>query len=602
MLIAIFLPEVAMSQNQTSPEQSQQLTQHAMLVIWGLYAQRMGLVQAIEKVKLKQKNRTHSPQTKVLEFLVAILAGLPHLQDISRSAHPLDQDQVVAQAWGQPAWADYSGVSRTLQGLTATAVDELIATMDSLSQPIIDREVALAWEKKGELVYDADLTGRPISATSTSYPDTAFGHMGDTIELGYQAAVVSFHSPTYGRLWLANELHPGDTVSMTRTEALVRAAESRTGRRPQRRTDLLTTRLTQAKTDAETAAAQMEDSYQRHREAQGKVQETKRELQQWTQEVHRLTTEYEQQNRQPTGHCQLTRAQQKVATYRERLPRCQNALGVAERRLARHDAHYETTLAEVKRLQAHYEQLLTDNATNPNPIHATFRLDGGFTSRENLYWLIEMGYDVYTRGRFPTVRDTLSATVTPETKWEQVGRNALMTAWADTTVDGYFAYPLDVSLLHYQTKDSTQRATLLHYGQREVTHDLDGWFHTYNGRQTIEAGIKEGKNVFQMHHLKVRSQEALLLQEHMACFAANFVRFAAFELLKESPPKPFLTPSAKQMVTVAAHTSAWVQRQGDVWLLTFTKQSCYAGHSLRWGGGVIQLPLPLFNDIHFSHF
>lgn len=123
-------------------------------------------------------------------------------------------------------------------------------------------------------------------------------------------------------------------------------------------------------------------------------------------------------------HCQLTRAQQKVATYRERLPRCQKALGVAERRLARHDAHYETTLAEVKRLQAHYEQLLADNATNPNPIRATFRLDGGFTSRENLYWLIEMGYDVYTRGRFPTVRDTLSATVTPETKWEQVGRNA----------------------------------------------------------------------------------------------------------------------------------------------------------------------------------
>ena len=591
-----------MSQNQTSSEQSQQLTQHAMLVIWGLYAQRMGLVQAIEKVKLKQKNRTHSPQTKVLEFLVAILAGLPHLQDISRSAHPLDQDQVVAQAWGQPAWADYSGVSRTLQGLTAAEADELIATMDSLSQPIIDREVELAWEKKGELVYDADLTGRPISATSTSYPNTAFGHMGDTIELGYQAAVVSFHSPTYGRLWLANELHPGDTVSMTRTEALVRAAECRTGRRPQRRTDLLITRLTQAKTDAETAAGQMEDSYQRHREAQVKVQETERELQQWTQEVHRLTITYEQQNRQPTAHCQLTRAQQKVATYRERLPRCQKALGVAERRLARHDAHYETTLAEMKRLQARYEQLLADNATNPNPIRATFRLDGGFTSRENLYWLIEMGYDVYTRGRFPTVRDTLSAAVTPETKWEQVGRNALMTAWADTTVDGYFAYPLDVSLLHYQTKDSTQRATLLHYGQREVTHDLDGWFHTYNGRQTIEAGIKEGKNVFQMHHLKVRSQEALLLQEHMACFAANFVRFAAFELLRESPPKPFLTPSAKQMVTVAAHTSAWVQRQDDVWLLTFTEQSCYAGHSLRWGSGVIQLPLPLFNDIHFSHF
>ncbi len=81
-----------MSKTQTSPELSEKLTQHAMLVIWGLYARQIGLVKAIEQVKLKQKTRTHRPQKKVLEFLVAILAGLPYLKDISRSAHPLDQD------------------------------------------------------------------------------------------------------------------------------------------------------------------------------------------------------------------------------------------------------------------------------------------------------------------------------------------------------------------------------------------------------------------------------------------------------------------------------------------------------------------------------
>ena len=81
-----------MSYIQTSPETPPQMTQHAMLVIWGLYARRIGLIEAIEAVKLKQKKRDHAPQTKILEFLVAILAGLPHLQDISRSAHPLDQD------------------------------------------------------------------------------------------------------------------------------------------------------------------------------------------------------------------------------------------------------------------------------------------------------------------------------------------------------------------------------------------------------------------------------------------------------------------------------------------------------------------------------
>ncbi len=591
-----------MSQNQTSPEITQQMTQHAMLVIWGLYARRIGLIQAIEAVKLIQKTREHTPQTKVMEFLVAIVAGLPHLQDISRSAHPLDQDQMVAAAWNQPAWADYSGVSRTLSQLTAAEVEELAAALDGISQPFIDQEVALALEKAGELVYDADLTGRPVSSTSTSYPHTAFGHMGDTIELGYQAALVSFHSPTYGRLWLANELHPGDTVSMTQTQRLVMAAERRTGRRPRRRTELLAGRLAAAQAEWEANAAAVENSRQQHRQAQDKLHETEMLVQQWEQEVRTLTAVYAQQKRQQTSHCQLTRAQRKVATYTKRLPRCEAALGVAQRRLGRYETRYDVAKAKLARLQAHYQQLLADNAANPHPIRATFRLDSGFTSRENLYWLIEMGYDVYTRGRFPTVTDTLRTAVTAATEWHRVGGNADMTGWRNTTVDGYFAYPLDIALLHYHTGDSVQRATLLHFGHTDVVADLDDWFHTYNSRQTIEAGIKEGKNVFQMHHLKVRSPQALLLQEQMACFAANFVRFAGCWLAQQAQSTPFSTQSVKQMVQVAAHTSAWVQKQGDVWLLTFTEQSCYAGHSLRFGSGVIQLPLPLFKDIHFSHF
>ena len=344
-----------MSNSQTSPDTSEKLTQHAMLVIWGLYARQIGLVQAIEQVKLKQKTRTHRPQTKVLEFLVAILAGLPYLKDISRSAHPMDQDQVTAEAWGQTAWADYNGVSRTLQQLNAEEVAALVRALDEASQPFIDQEVERALERSGELVYDADLTGRPVSSTSTSYPDVAFGHMGDTISLGYQAALVSLHSPTFGCLWLANQLHPGDTVSMTEAEALVMAAENRTGRRPKRRTELL------------------------------------------------------------------------------------------KGRLARHEAQYDEAKVLVDRLQSHYQQLLADNAANPDPSRVVFRLDGGFASRENIYWLIEIGYDIYTRGRSPTVRDALSDAVTPETTWMRVGGNASLTAWANTTVGDYFAYPLDIA-------------------------------------------------------------------------------------------------------------------------------------------------------------
>jgi hypothetical protein len=88
------------------------------------------------QVHLKQKRRDNQPQAKVLEFFVAMLTGLPHLQDISRPAHPLDQDSLVAEAWRQSAWADYSGVSRTLQQVNAEEADAIIAAMEAVDQPL----------------------------------------------------------------------------------------------------------------------------------------------------------------------------------------------------------------------------------------------------------------------------------------------------------------------------------------------------------------------------------------------------------------------------------------------------------------------------------
>ena len=147
-------------------EMEQDLTQHTMLVLWGQFAQRIGLVEALEATSLRQKTRTNRPQTKVLEFLVAILAGLPHLKDISRSAHPLDQDQAVARAWRQPAWADYIGVSRTFHAMSMVEAHEIVQVLDGLSQPFIDHEVNRAYLEAGGLTWDFDLTGRPVSGTS----------------------------------------------------------------------------------------------------------------------------------------------------------------------------------------------------------------------------------------------------------------------------------------------------------------------------------------------------------------------------------------------------------------------------------------------------
>jgi hypothetical protein len=127
--------------------------------------------------------------------------------------------------------------------LSRDEVQQIVEVLAVISQPIIDREVVLAWQDRDEIVVDCDLTGRPVSNSSTTYPGVAFGHMGDGVHPGYQAAMVSFHSPTYDRIWLSVTPHPGDTVACTLAEELVLVTEAKLGRSPWRRTDLLQRRL-----------------------------------------------------------------------------------------------------------------------------------------------------------------------------------------------------------------------------------------------------------------------------------------------------------------------------------------------------------------------
>ena len=144
------------------------LTHHAMLVAWGQYAHCIGLIKGLEAVPIHQKGVNHRPQTKVLEFLVAILGGFEYLKDISFSGHPLDKDTTVARAWGQPKWADYSGVSRTLSSLTLEEVEAISQVVEQVNQPFIDKEVVLALSTIGRLELDGDLTPRPVSNSSTT--------------------------------------------------------------------------------------------------------------------------------------------------------------------------------------------------------------------------------------------------------------------------------------------------------------------------------------------------------------------------------------------------------------------------------------------------
>jgi hypothetical protein len=562
------------------------LTQHALLVIWGEFAQSIGLEKKMAVIPIHQKAKSHTAQRKVLELLVATLAGLPHLQDISRSAHPLDQDRAVAEAWNQAAWADYSGVSRTLQALSLEEAHQFIQCLQQISQAFIDAEVALAMEQEGRLVYDGDLTGLPVSKSSTTYPEVAYGHMNDAIRLGYQAAVVSLRSPTFGRLWLSIEHHPGNALSSQQAVALVRAAEASTGRRPWRRIDLLQQRQKALEAEGEVRIKRLEDHQQRLAEAQANLHQVQQQAQALQIELEQLEGVYQAKNRPERPTSQLARVRQRLQVYQKRCVRREQAILQAIHLCEWSQSRVSEYQSEQRQLQERLERFQEENASNAHPVQAVFRLDAGFGTWENLALLIEMGYEVYTKVNNRMNVQTLHQSLADPQDWQAVGVGAEMQTRKGFQAENFW-YEVDVGLERFLVgPEKWKPSVLLHFGLDPVTSDCQGWFDFYNGRQTIEAGIKENKHVFYLHHFKVRSMAAIVLQEAFVLFAANFIRWASVWIANHCTGSAQATldqrnVGTKRLVQVMTHTSAEVSRSADICLVRFSPLSCLAGRELR---------------------
>lgn len=567
---------------------TRQQTQHAFLVAWGWCAQETGLIKKLEAVPLKQKAYAHTPQSKVLEFLVGTLAGIKHLQEISTSAHPLDCDTSVAEAWEQPGWADYSGVSRTLSSLGWEDVQAIGHVLEEISQPCLQGELKLIQSQGQRLRYDGDLTGLPVSDTSQTYPNAAFGLMAEEIRLGYQAGVVSLVSPTYGRLWLSVAHHPGNTVSCNQAEALVLEAERRTGLRPKRRVALLSERIGKNEVHLAQVQTRLEAQQKAVQHAHERLEETLRQVQEQKASLDELTKHYRSRQRVERPTSQLAEARQRQQMLVKRSKRQEDAQRLAEQRLAKTQKQLQDEQIAMATLKERLQRFERENTLNLEPVEAEFRLDAGFGTYEDVALLIEMGYEVYTKSYGQSVTEHLKQQVNEQTAFTRVGANAEMAAWSNYSLK-HFPYPLDVALERFYTGSTLKHSTLFHYGTDQVTQDLPAWFGHYNGRQIIEAGIKEGKQVFYLHKIKVRSEPAIFLQECFVLFAANFIRWASHWLAEQAQPvKNALDVrklGVKRQVQVAAHVSAQVIQNSDSRLLKFSKQSVFAGKVLQLPNG-----------------
>ena len=582
-------------------ESEVQHTQHAFLVAWGWFAEHIGLIQQSQAVPLKQKRYHHTPQGKVLEFLVAILAGLKHLQDISLSAHPLDRDQAVAQAWGQPGWADYSGVSRTLSRLSWEEARQIAKVLEQISQPYIEAELKLLRSQRKRIRYDGDLTGIPVSNTSQTYPNAAFGHMDDEIRLGYQAGVVSLEGPTYGRLWLSIAHHPGDTVSCTQAEGLVLAAEARTRLRPLRRTELLRSRIQAFEQQMILICQRLETQSRAVQRARDRLAETEQQKQDRQRQLDELANQYQTRSRRERPTSRLAQARKRLQASAKRLKSRQKAWQEAQRRLDKTTTRWGQQQIELTSLYQRLTRFEQDNAANPEPAEAEFRLDAGFGTYQNIALLIEMGYEVYTKPHSHRVVAYLRQQVDDPIAWVRVGANAELVAWRRMLLKGC-PYPLDVALERFYTGKTLKHSALFHFGADPVTENPPAWFKHYNRRQIIEAGIKESKQVFCLHHIKVRSELAIYLQECFVIFAANFIRWASHWLAGEAQSAENALNvrklGVKRQVQVAAHVSAQVIRNSEGKLLKFSEHSAFAGKVLRLPGGGNSPPdRPIFGSL-----
>jgi hypothetical protein len=505
-------------------------TEHGLLVAYGRFAEQIGLPEALEMVPFGMKTVEHSPQDKTAELLAHLLAGGMHISELDRAAHPLVHDQTVAEAWGQETFASGSGVSALLRAVSPETVDALKTALHARIDPY--RRRVLRECSLGWLVIDLDLTGLVVGDQATTYEGADFGYMGevDGPARGYQFARAQLAGPR-DIFVLGGFLHPGHTVEIHCLEELIALVEREVGR-PRRRVELLDERI---------------------RALGERVQEVDAEL-----------------ARRRNGNIFLRRHTKKWETEREKLQ------------------------AQIAQLQAHRDALAVENAANPNPRRIILRLDGGFGHAAKLAWLYEQGYDVVARVHNHRVPERLRQE--EGLTWEKVSKNGFLAESKETSL-GECPYPMRLFLSRQWWGDArperwsslvaTPSLTPTDWATRRV-----GVF--YNGRQTMEAGIKEGKGIFASRHLPTRHQEGIAFYQELVLFAQNLIRWFRRQALGNSV---LLAASVKELVRIGANSRAQVLRCGRTLVLTFAADSPWQGITLALNVALTyQLWLPALDE------
>jgi hypothetical protein len=552
-------------------------------------------------VPIPQKTVQHSPAAKLATLFMGLLSGIQHLSDLTHGPAPLYHDPAVAAAWGLTALPEASGVSRTLSAAPLHSLTSLQDLLDALSAPFLQAAIADLRSQDQPFVLDADLTGRPLSDTSSTYPDAAFGYMDGEIRLGYQLALLCLQTNRYGRQWLVGQQHPGDAVSAPCLLELVAGAERRLGCHPRRRTELLEQRIAAAQAQAQAA---LESSQQHNLAAE---QALKREehlynnIEAAEKQIYRLH-KHPASTRQHGPYSALTKLRTQVEVWQRQLRRTRQQWATEVRRSERAAAQAAAITASIPALQERLAVLAAENAQQEDAPRVIMRLDAGFSTGENLTALLELGYEIETKSGNAALVQALLGRTSAQTKWMRVGKNAEMVAWTGYQLSSC-PYPLTVGLERFHTPGGMKHAVLLRYQADAAAPcaDLASWFKAYNGRGSMEAGIKQAKTVFQVQRLFSRSAVGMQIQVALTLFAANFIQWANMWLQERIVTVPArlvqVLNQVKRLVRVLANSPASVEQSNGQLLVRFSATSSLAGLVIHLSGAkAVQLLLPLFES------
>jgi hypothetical protein len=575
-------------------EPREQRTEHAMLVAWGDFARSLRLAERMRQQVVISRHHENLPGADlILEYGLLFLAGGTELQDLNLGPRPLVKDTAVQEAW-DIQFGHYTSVSRALYAAADETVGQVVSVLDEVSQPFLAAEVEALAARGQELLLLADLSGREVSAYSSSYPEARWGHSGNTVALGHQHAVITLQGRAY-RLHLAGFLHPGDTVSQHCLRELLLAAERRLGCRPRRRVELVQGRL--------QAIRWQLHQYRVRMSQQGEAWEAERARQRTLEEQlaaqeQRLAEWEARQGAQPVGpYSQLAKARRQRASWQRQLACSQRREEAIRRKIARCQQQIDHLRPEEEALQQWLATLLADNAANRNPVLIRIVLDGGFSGGDNLAYLIEMGYNVLAVGK-GTSAQAARREVPPDGPWTPVTPQVEL--WeGPPAIIGQCPYPLRRVLQHWQAGAKERYSLFLQY-PAHAAWPLAEIFVSYHQRQHVEAGVKQGKSVFGGRGVRIRSPAGLeLLNQFAFVFWPNFVHWATDWLRprvrQSSKMFEAVLQTVKTQVRVATQTAATLFIAPGSRVLAFCPEGPYPGVRLELGGiYAFQLPLPLF--------